>query len=68
MDQILNELTQLAALTGESEESIKAEALRQYLNWRLPQQRALQAAIEAADRGEFASTDEVRALFARYGA
>jgi predicted transcriptional regulator len=68
MDQILNELTQLAALTGESEEAIKAEALRHYLSWRLPQQRALQAAIVAADRDEFASADEVRARFARYGA
>jgi predicted transcriptional regulator len=68
MDQILDELTQLAALTGESEDAIKAEALRHYLNWRLPQQRALQAAIVAADRDEFASADEVRARFARYGA
>jgi predicted transcriptional regulator len=68
MDQLLNEPTQLAALTGESEEAIKAEALRQYLNWRLPQQRALQTAIDAADRGEFASPDEVRARFARYSA
>ncbi|CAN7669745.1 hypothetical protein LJR289_005222 [Pseudoduganella sp. LjRoot289] len=68
MDKLTEDLAQLAALTGQSAEDIRTEALREYLDWRLPQQRALLKAIEAADRGEFASTAEVRAVFARYGA
>ena len=46
---------------------VSLEALAEYLDWRLPQMQDLEQAIEAADRGEFASPAKVAAVFARYG-
>jgi len=54
-------------LTGRSKSYVAMEALAEYLDWRLPQMQDLERAIEAADRGEFASPAEVAAVFARYG-
>ena len=34
--------------------------------WRTPQIEALKAAVDAANSGEFASDEEVRAVFERY--
>ena len=42
------------------------EALRGYLEERLPQIEDLKEAVLAADRGEFASDEEVGAVIARY--
>jgi RHH-type transcriptional regulator, rel operon repressor / antitoxin RelB len=39
--------------------------LRNYLTWRAPQLLDLQEAIAAADRGEFASDEEVSGFFAK---
>lgn len=58
----------LSATTGKSADLIAEEALRHYVDWRHEQQLDLDAAILAADRGEFASDDEVKAFFARHGA
>ena len=55
-----------AQLTGRSKSHVAMEALAEYLDWRLPQVADLTAAIAAADRGEFASDDEVQAVFQRY--
>ena len=55
-----------ARLTGRSKSHVAMEALAEYLDWRLPQVADLKAAIAAADRGEFASDDEVQAVFQRY--
>ena len=57
-----------ARLTGRSSSHVAMEALHEYLAWRTPQIEDLRAAVQAADAGEFASDDEVRAVFARYGA
>ena len=56
-----------AQLTGRSKSYVAIEALTEYLDWRLPQMRDLEAAVTAADRDEFASNAEVSAVFERYG-
>jgi predicted transcriptional regulator len=55
-----------AAMTGRSKSHVAMEALAEYLDWRLPQVADLKEAIAAADRGEFASDNEVGAVLARY--
>ena len=55
-----------AVMTGRSKSHVAMEALADYLDWRLPQVADLQEAVAAADRGEFASDDEVKAVFDRY--
>ena len=55
-----------AVMTGRSKSHVAMEALADYLDWRMPQVADLQQAVAAADRGEFASDDEVKAVFDRY--
>ena len=57
-----------AQLTGRTKSHVAMEALKEYLVWREPQIADLKEAVAAADRGEFASDDEVEAVFARYPA
>ena len=65
----LNErLDKYATLVGQSKADIAANALNDYLDWRIPQIENLKLAIAAADRGEFASDAEVDAVFRKYGA
>jgi RHH-type transcriptional regulator, rel operon repressor / antitoxin RelB len=68
LDQLAQDLAELVALTGQSESEIRCTALRDYLAWRLPEIRDLQIALAQAGRGEFATEEEVREVFARYGA
>ncbi len=55
-----------AQMTGRSKSHVAIEALAEYLDWRLPEVADLKEAVAAADRGEFASDDEVLVVFARY--
>lgn len=55
-----------AQLTGRTKSYVAMEALSAYLEWRMPQIEDLKAAVLAADQGEFASDDEVSAVFAKY--
>lgn len=64
-EDLKNAVTQLSEISGQSVSSITEDALRAYLPWRMPQIRDLKDAIAAADRGEFATDDEVNAFFAR---
>ncbi|MBP6404464.1 MAG: hypothetical protein LCH79_04565 [Proteobacteria bacterium] len=57
-----------AEMVGQSKATIAANAISDYLDWRIPQTEALKEAIAAADRGEFASDEEVEAVFRKYGA
>ncbi len=57
-----------AELTGRSKSYVAMEALSEYLAWRIPQVQDLKAAIAAADRGEFASDEEVEAVYAKHAA
>ena len=67
-DELKHAVLQLSTLSGQSVSAITEEALMEYMAWRVPQMRDLKKAIAAADRGEFASDDEVAAVFAKYGA
>ena len=67
-DDLKQSVVDLSAASGQSLEVITQDALRHYVDWRVEQQSDLAEAIAAADRGEFASADEVNALFARHGA
>ena len=55
-----------ALLTGRSKSHVAMDALSVYLEERIPQIEDLKAAVQEADQGEFASDDEVGAVFARY--
>jgi RHH-type transcriptional regulator, rel operon repressor / antitoxin RelB len=57
-----------AELAGRSKSHVVMEAVREYLAWRMPQAADLTAAIAAADAGDWANGDEVRAVFERYAA
>lgn len=59
---------ELAATSGVPPVEIAAQALEDYVAWRIPQLRDLQEAIAAADRDEFADDDEVASVFAKYDA
>ncbi|MYN07152.1 hypothetical protein [Pseudoduganella aquatica] len=67
-ETLQQQLAQLAELTGQSESSIMQLALQEYLDCHLPEMLELQASEQQADRKEFASKEEVREVFARYGA
>ncbi len=55
-----------AHLTGRTKSYVAMEALSVYLEGRIPQIEDLKAAVLEADHGEFASDDEVSAVFAKY--
>jgi predicted transcriptional regulator len=61
-------IADLSATSGAPIEAITEDALKHYVDWRAAQLSDLKEAIAAADRGEFATDDEVKALFARHGA
>lgn len=61
-------LDSYAELVGQSKATIAANAISDYLDWRIPQVEDLKKAIAAADRREFASNEEVEAVFKKYGA
>lgn len=56
-------LDSYAEMVGQSKATIAANAISDYLDWRIPQTEDLKKAIAAADRGEFASDEEVQAFF-----
>ncbi|MGA7950329.1 MAG: hypothetical protein WCA45_09250 [Thiobacillaceae bacterium] len=55
-------LENYAQRVGRPHANVASEALADYLDWRIPQIEALQKAIAAADRGDFASAEEVEAF------
>ena len=55
-----------AHLTGRTKSYVAMEALSVYLDGRIPQIEDLKAAVLEADHGEFASDEEVEAVFAKY--
>ena len=65
-DALKEAVTHYAALTGRSTSHVAMEALREYLDWRTPQIEDLRKAVAAADAGEFASDEDVSAVFDRY--
>ncbi len=66
--ELINKLDVYADMVGQSKAQIAANAIEDYLDWRIPQIADLKLAIAAADRGEFATDEEVEAVFKKYGA
>lgn len=66
-DELKEKLDRYAQLTGRSMSYIAANAVEQYLAWRIPQLEELAERIKEADAGDFASAEEVDAVFKKYG-
>ena len=66
--ELIGKLDKYAEMVGQSKTQIAVNAIEDYLDWRIPQIADLKLALAAADRGEYASEEEVEALFKRYGA
>ena len=64
--ELKTRLERYAQLVARPQATVTSEALADYLDWRIPQIEALQQNIAAADRGDFASADEVEQFFKRY--
>lgn len=66
--ELKDRLENYSQLVGRSQAIVASEALADYLDWRVPQIEALKQAIAAADKGGFASSEEVEQFFKRYEA
>lgn len=66
--ELISKLDAYAEMVGQSKAQIAANAIEDYLDWRIPQIADLKLAIAAADRGEFATDEEVEAVFKKFGA
>lgn len=66
--ELVSKLDAYAEMVGQSKSQIAVNALEDYLDWRIPQIADLKLALAAADRGEFATDEEVEAVFKKYGA
>jgi predicted transcriptional regulator len=64
--ELKTRLENYAQLVDRPQASVASEALADYLDWRVPQIEALKQTVAAADRGEFASAEEVDAFFKAY--
>ena len=65
-DEMLAKLDALAADTDRSRNWIAAKAIESYVELNAWQIARIKEGIAEADRGEFATPDEVEAVFARY--
>ena len=61
------QLEQLVQATGRTKSFLTVEALKSYVSQEQWQIADIQAGLQEADRGEFATADEVSAVFAQYG-
>ena len=61
------QLERLAAATSRSRSWLVAEAVKQYVAEQSWQVEAIEEGIREADAGNFASDDEVKEAFARWG-
>lgn len=66
--ELKDRLENYSQMVGRSQAIVASEALADYLDWRVPQIEALKQAIAAADKGGFASSEEVEQFFKRYEA
>ncbi len=67
---VFNQLDELATATARTKSFVTVEALTSYLEAQSWQVREVQAAIADADAdaGDFATDEQVNAVFAKYGA
>ena len=65
--ELHGQLEQLVQATGRSKSFLTVEALKNYVSQEQWQIADIQAGLQEADRGEFATAEEVRAVYAKYG-
>jgi predicted transcriptional regulator len=61
--ELLSKLDAYSEMVGQSKTQIAANAIEDYLTWRVPLSVALKEAVDQADRGEFADPKEVERFF-----
>jgi RHH-type rel operon transcriptional repressor/antitoxin RelB len=64
---LASQLDQLTKATGRNKSAITVEALREYVEAESWQIQDIKTGLAEADRGEFASAEEVDAFFAKHG-
>ena len=67
-EALYSQLEELARATTRTRSFLTIEALKAYLGNESWQIRDIQEGIKEADAGDLASTEEVNAVFAKYGA
>jgi RHH-type rel operon transcriptional repressor/antitoxin RelB len=65
---VYDQLEDLAKSTARTKSFVTVEALSSYLATQSWQVKEITAGIADADRGDFATNDQVNAVFAKYGA
>jgi len=65
--ELHGQLEQLVQVTGRSKSFLAVQALKSYVSQESWQIADIQAGLQEADRDEFASADDVAAVFAKYG-
>lgn len=65
--ELHGQLEQLVQATGRTKSFLTVEALKRYVDQEQWQIADIQAGLQEAERGEFATSDEVGAVFAKYG-
>jgi predicted transcriptional regulator len=64
---LAGQLEALTNTTGRNKSALTVEALSRFVEVEAWQVSQIKTAIEEADRGEFATTEEVNNFFAKYG-
>jgi RHH-type transcriptional regulator, rel operon repressor / antitoxin RelB len=65
--ELHGKLEQLTKATGRTKSFLTVEALKGYIEAEAWQVQNIEAGMAEADRGEFASAEEVTAFFAKHG-
>jgi RHH-type transcriptional regulator, rel operon repressor / antitoxin RelB len=65
--ELHGKLEQLTKATGRTKSFLTVEALKGYIEAEAWQVQDIEAGMAEADRGEFASAEEVTAFFAKHG-
>ncbi len=65
--ELKSRLDKLAAVTHRSKSFLAAEAVREFIELNEWQIEEIKAAVKEADAGDFASEQEVRAIFNKWG-
>ena len=63
---LANQLDALTTTTGRNKSALAVEALARFVEVEMWQIQQIQSALEEADRGEFATNEEVNAFFEKY--
>jgi len=66
--ELKSRLDKLASITHRSKSFLASEAVREFIELNEWQIQELKAAIKEADAGDFASDQEVEAVFSKWGA